>query len=177
MISTKPNTAACNLSDDIARREQREIVSFGSGTAETVGEPEATETAVVVRPLVTAVQRLLDLFRRPPEISNIAFSHLSCRVLAFAGDERPIASESNHVEFVVTMPPVADSLVRLRDQRREGVFMDDFEHRPQVFRERRLNEFLLGRVAELHELSGSLWGRGLLVSFQQQLEVTVGKHL
>jgi hypothetical protein len=31
---------------------------------------------------------------------------------------------------VVMMPPVADSLVRLRDQRREGVFMDDFEHRP-----------------------------------------------
>jgi len=52
---------------------------------------------------------------RPLEIGEVAFSHLPCRVFALAGDERPVASESDDVEFVVAMPPVADSLLRLRE--------------------------------------------------------------
>ena len=60
-----------DLSNDIARHEQREVVSFGSGTTESVGESRATETAVMVCRLFTVLRRPLDLLCRPLEIGEI----------------------------------------------------------------------------------------------------------
>jgi hypothetical protein len=128
-----------------------EASSFAGATAEPVGEPWPAETAGVVCLLSTIIWPPVDCSRYLLEIIKVAIGHLPCRVDEPAGGECPVTPEADDIEFVVTVPRVADHVARLREERQEGILTDDLERRPHVVSERRLDQFLGGNATELDE--------------------------